>query len=248
MPELRLMRGVRQARLFWPATAALLACLAAAQLVAAWRESNIGDEPVELAAGYSYLKTGDFRMNPEHPPLAKILAALPLLALRPSLPLDSTFWTKADEYGFSVQFFARNSRSIDTLLFAARLVSIVLTACLGLAIALWTPQRVRPGSRHAGAGTLRLRSYGNRPRPLCEERSPGDAVLLPGRDCVVRVSGASPAGAAGRGWCCPGPGCGHQFLGPVPAPGLGHPFRGALVARRKGAFPFGMASALCWLP
>ena len=132
------MRGVRQRELFWPATIALLACLCAAQLFPAWQESNIGDEPVELAAGYSYVKTGDFRMNPEHPPLAKILAALPLLALQPSLPLDSTSWGKADEYGFGMRFFERNIASIDRLLFAARLVSIFLTACLGLALALWT--------------------------------------------------------------------------------------------------------------
>lgn len=133
-------------RLFWPATAALLAYLCAVQLFAAWRESNIGDEPVELAAGYSYLKTGDFRLNAEHPPLAKILAALPLLALHPSLPLDSTFWTKADEYGFGMRFFEQNSSSIDTLLFTARLMSIFLTACLGLAIALWTRHAFGPGA------------------------------------------------------------------------------------------------------
>ena len=133
-------------RFFWPATAALLTYLCAVQLFAALRESNIGDEPVELAAGYSYLKTGDFRMNAEHPPLAKILAALPLLALRPALPLDSTFWTKADEYGFGMRFFEQNSRSIDTLLFTARIVSILLTACLGLAIALWT-RRDRKSTR-----------------------------------------------------------------------------------------------------
>src|SRR4026208_865616 len=35
------------------------------------------DEPVHLLAGYSYLKWGDFRVNPEHPPLAKAWAALP---------------------------------------------------------------------------------------------------------------------------------------------------------------------------
>lgn len=133
-------------RLFWPATAALLAYLCAVQLFAAWRESNIGDEPVELAAGYSYLKTGDFRMNPEHPPLAKLLAALPLLALHPSLPLDSASWTKADEYAFGMQFFERNSLSLDALLFAARLPSILLTACLGLAIALWTRHVFGPGA------------------------------------------------------------------------------------------------------
>ena len=39
------------------------------------------DEPVHLLAGYSYLKWGDFRVNAEHPPLAKMLAALPLLLL-----------------------------------------------------------------------------------------------------------------------------------------------------------------------
>jgi hypothetical protein len=127
-------------------TAALLAYLCAVQLFAAWRESNIGDEPLELAAGYSYLKTGDFRMNPEHPPLAKILAALPLLALHPSLPLDSTFWTKADEAGFGSRFFEQNNCSIDRLLFNARLVSIFLTACLGLAIALWTRGAFGPGA------------------------------------------------------------------------------------------------------
>jgi 4-amino-4-deoxy-L-arabinose transferase-like glycosyltransferase len=133
-------------RLFWPVTAALLAYLCAMQLFAAWRESNIGDEPLEIAAGYSYLKTGDFRMNPEHPPLAKILAALPLLALHPSLPLDSTFWTKGDEAGFGFRFFEQNSRSIDTLVFTARLVPIFLTACLGLAIALWTRSAFGPGA------------------------------------------------------------------------------------------------------
>jgi hypothetical protein len=37
------------------------------------------DEPVHLLGGYSYLKWRDFRVNPEHPPLVKMWAALPLL-------------------------------------------------------------------------------------------------------------------------------------------------------------------------
>src|SRR5262245_48347 len=37
------------------------------------------DEPVHLSAGYSYWQTRDFRLNREHPPLAKLVAALPLL-------------------------------------------------------------------------------------------------------------------------------------------------------------------------
>ncbi|MCU1350438.1 MAG: hypothetical protein JWO56_3468 [Acidobacteria bacterium] len=37
------------------------------------------DEANHLAAGYTYLTTHDYRLNPEHPPLLKMVAALPLL-------------------------------------------------------------------------------------------------------------------------------------------------------------------------
>ena len=38
------------------------------------------DEGAHLAAGYSYWSTGEFRLNPEHPPLLKLLWAAPLAA------------------------------------------------------------------------------------------------------------------------------------------------------------------------
>ena len=44
--------------------------------------SPTSDETTHLAAGWSYLKTGDFRLNPEHPPLLKSVAALPMLLMR----------------------------------------------------------------------------------------------------------------------------------------------------------------------
>ena len=44
--------------------------------------SPTSDETVHLVAGYSYLVTHDYRVNPEHPPLAKMLAALPLLTMQ----------------------------------------------------------------------------------------------------------------------------------------------------------------------
>ncbi len=124
-------------RWFWPTVVALLTYLCAVQIFSARQESNIFDEPPELTAGYSYWKWGDFRMNPEHPPLAKMLAALPLLRFRLSFPNDPASWSRADEYTFGAQFFDTNERKIDALLFAARLTSIFLTSCLGLAIALW---------------------------------------------------------------------------------------------------------------
>lgn len=30
------------------------------------------DEPYHIVAGVSYVRTGDFRLNPEHPPLVKL--------------------------------------------------------------------------------------------------------------------------------------------------------------------------------
>src|SRR5262245_16215552 len=58
---------------------ALLALFAARALLAASRLSPTFDEVSHLPAGASYLATGDFRMNPEHPPLVKELCALPLV-------------------------------------------------------------------------------------------------------------------------------------------------------------------------
>lgn len=43
------------------------------------RQSATYDEPTHLASGYSYWRLRDYRMNPEHPPLLKLLAAAPLL-------------------------------------------------------------------------------------------------------------------------------------------------------------------------
>src|SRR5437660_7519196 len=44
--------------------------------------SPTSDETAHLAAGYSYLVAHDYRVNPEHPPLIKMFAALPLRGMR----------------------------------------------------------------------------------------------------------------------------------------------------------------------
>lgn len=58
------------------------------QLMAHARASSLTfDEGPHIAAGYTYLRTGDLRLQPVHihPPLANVLAAAPLL-LQPDLP------------------------------------------------------------------------------------------------------------------------------------------------------------------
>ena len=47
-------------------------------IVSVWNDSPIVDEIPHIGAGYSYVQKGDFRLNPEHPPLAKDLAGFAL--------------------------------------------------------------------------------------------------------------------------------------------------------------------------
>ena len=56
------------------------------------RQSATFDEGSHLPAGYTYLKLGDHRLNPEHPPLVKALAALPLLFMDVTVKPDDEAW------------------------------------------------------------------------------------------------------------------------------------------------------------
>ena len=75
-------------RRFWRLVLTVLLVMGLAMASSVRLENQTVDEAVYLAAGYAYLTTGDYRLNREHPPLSKLLAALPLIALQPELPLD----------------------------------------------------------------------------------------------------------------------------------------------------------------
>src|SRR5262245_8085674 len=129
----------------WPImVAVLLLTMAVIQVTAARQESQTYDEATHLAAGYSYLLTGDFHINPEHPPLGKILPALPLLPLHPDLPAENPDW-KGDQRMFGAAFLYRNRLDPDTMLFTGRLVTVGTSLALGLVLVLWV-------RRHFGAG------------------------------------------------------------------------------------------------
>ena len=61
----------------------LLAVFAGLGLYQARINSAVFDEPVHLAGGLAAVRWDDFRINPEHPPLVKGVAALPLQWLDP---------------------------------------------------------------------------------------------------------------------------------------------------------------------
>ncbi len=53
------------------------------------------DEPNYITAGYTYWLTHDYRLNFEHPPLAKLITGFPILFLHPNINLDSEHWVAA---------------------------------------------------------------------------------------------------------------------------------------------------------
>ncbi|MGE5304700.1 MAG: ArnT family glycosyltransferase [Alphaproteobacteria bacterium] len=128
----------------WPAIAAtfLLLLFASISFTTALDQSPTFDEPLHLYAGYSYLKWGDFRVNPEHPPLVKMLAALPLM-LRPvhedgimSTERNIVQTRKDYEWVLADQFLKSN-QDVDALFLGARLLMIGLAVALGVVVFLW---------------------------------------------------------------------------------------------------------------
>ncbi|MCB9663203.1 MAG: glycosyltransferase family 39 protein [Alphaproteobacteria bacterium] len=82
--------------------AALLLLAMAAQIgLGADRLSVTTDEYAHLPAGYSYWVTGDFRLNRQHPPLAKLTGALPLVIARGELSTERAwpYFEQAPEHG-----------------------------------------------------------------------------------------------------------------------------------------------------
>src|SRR5450759_5381840 len=69
--------GMTIRHLFWPAVASILAIVGALEVRSARGESQTWDEGIHISAGYSYLKFGDYSWNVEHPPLVKMVSALP---------------------------------------------------------------------------------------------------------------------------------------------------------------------------
>jgi hypothetical protein len=94
------------------------------------------DEGSHLPAGYTYLALGDYRLNPEHPPLVKLLAAAPLRLLPVAVDTDDVAWRARRQWEFGRRFLYRWNDA-DRLLFYGRLPIVGLGALLALAVYGW---------------------------------------------------------------------------------------------------------------
>ncbi len=101
-------------------------------------DSPTVDEFAHLPAGYYYLKTGNFELYDLNPPLPRLLTALPLLALAPSIdtgaPLRDDGWYP---WVFATDFMRRNAERFDRIFLLGRLPVVALGVLLGLLVWHW---------------------------------------------------------------------------------------------------------------
>jgi tetratricopeptide (TPR) repeat protein len=112
----------------------LLAVLLAQLAMTVRTESITWDEDDHLYAGYRSLKTGDFGLNPEHPPMVKMLAALPILGMELRVPALQGREFKHEAFLGGKEFLFKNDA--DTMLFRARMAAASLTILLALLVFL----------------------------------------------------------------------------------------------------------------
>src|SRR5262245_41371009 len=134
--------------LLWWAATSLLTVMLFLMLDSSREDSLTFDEPAHIAAGYAYLRFRDARLNYEHPPLLKILAAIPLLPLSPDFPLTASAWHEANngQWETAFLFLYRSGNDPHRLAALARLGPMALTILLGLVLFLWTRQWRGSGS------------------------------------------------------------------------------------------------------
>lgn len=72
------------------------------------RESQTWDEANHIYAGYLSLTRGDFGLNPEHPPLVKLLATVPLLSSQLKVPVPEQRFFKEAAFLGGKQFLYQN--------------------------------------------------------------------------------------------------------------------------------------------
>ena len=115
-----------------------LAFLFSFSLFVSWQESTTMDEQAHIPASYTYVKYLDMRLNPEHPPLLKNLAGIPLLFMDVTFPLDSQEWQEGinQQWVLGNRFLHENNAHLIT--FLSRIPIIFISLLLGFFLFFWT--------------------------------------------------------------------------------------------------------------
>lgn len=112
----------------------LLLVLEAQLLYSVRHESLTWDEGDHIGAGYMSLKHHDFGLNPEHPPLAKMIAAIPLQFMHLHEPQLQNRYFKTEAYLDGRDLIYQND--FNTVIFRARMAVSLLALMTALLVFL----------------------------------------------------------------------------------------------------------------
>jgi hypothetical protein len=114
------------------------------------------DEPVHLAAGWTDLADGRYRLNAmDHPPLGEMWAALPLAVLRPERFPGSDDWLYGRVYHYGDLFLYHNRVTAGRLLAASRTWALLtLTLLVAAALVSWAARLAGPPAAWGAAAAL----------------------------------------------------------------------------------------------
>ena len=151
------------------------------------RKSPTYDEPVLLASGARFLRTGDNGVNAENPPLLKALYALPTLcvpgfrAAPAGIPRDPRFsYDMGAEFAWANAFLRANPRPL-ALFFVCRLFVVLLAVGLGVVL-----YRVAAEAWNRAVALWALWGYALSPNILAHAR-----LITPDLGCTAAVFVAS---------------------------------------------------------
>jgi hypothetical protein len=108
------------------------------------QESQTWDEGDHIFAGYRSWTNADFGLNPEHPPLVKLVATVPLLGLSLQTPKLQNREFKTEAFVDGRDFLYQNDA--DMILFRTRMAAAVFTLLLALLVFLATKEMFGTGA------------------------------------------------------------------------------------------------------
>ncbi len=122
------------------AVALLLVLVFLGELILSVRRQSLSwDEGDHIYAGYESWTAGDFGINPEHPPLLKAIATLPLLAMHLHAPArQSATFSKTEAYfnGRSLIYENGGLGTASKIIFRARMTAAIFSLALATVVYL----------------------------------------------------------------------------------------------------------------
>lgn len=100
------------------------------------RDSATWDEGDHIYSGFRSLEHGDFGLNPEHPPLVKALAAVPLLPMRLNVPEPQNIYYVAAAFLGGKSLLFESGNDAEAILARARIATGSLAVLLAILLFL----------------------------------------------------------------------------------------------------------------